>query len=216
MTAQAHLAEGVHAVVRDDDVVFLDVGRDRYTCLPGGAFHLSLGADGRVGICGEELGRELARAGLVCPTPSPPRKPAPAPPRRSALRDSYPSLSVRDFPAIGRAVGDVLRGYAGRPFAAILAAAERAEPAPAPIFSASLAAAVDHYHRWAPIAPLPGKCLVRSFLLLKSLRRQGLDATWVFGVRTWPFHAHCWLQVEDVVLDDHHERIGAYTPLMAL
>jgi hypothetical protein len=38
----------------------------------------------------------------------------------------------------------------------------------------------------------------------------------VFGVRTWPFHAHCWLQVEDVVLDDHHERIGAYTPLMAL
>lgn len=215
MAVQAYLAEGVHAAARDDDVVFLDIASDRYTCLPGGAIDLALGPEGEVEIREDGLAHELAAAGLVYAAPSAPRTPIPILPTRSALRDTYPAASLADLPAIGAAVRDVVRDYARRPFAAILATA-RAEPAPPPAFSAALAAAVDRYHRWAPFAPLPGKCLVRSFVLLKALRREGLDATWVFGVRTWPFHAHCWLQVEEVVLDDHHERVGAYTPLMAL
>jgi hypothetical protein len=36
----------------------------------------------------------------------------------------------------------------------------------------------------------------------------------VFGVRTWPFHAHCWLQCDDVVLDDQADRVAAYAPIL--
>ena len=48
------------------------------------------------------------------------------------------------------------------------------------------------------------------------LRRAGQNAAWVFGVRTWPFSAHCWLQIGDAVLDDDPERVSRYTPIMVL
>ena len=41
-------------------------------------------------------------------------------------------------------------------------------------------------------------------------------AVWVFGVRTWPFSAHCWLQIGDAVLDDDPERVGIYPPILAV
>jgi hypothetical protein len=69
---------------------------------------------------------------------------------------------------------------------------------------------VARFRRWAPFAPVSGKCLLRSFMLLRLLRRRGFDAHWVFGVSTWPFTAHCWLQVGDIVLDDSHERLLPY------
>lgn len=216
MAFQGYLAEGVHAVARDGDVVFLDVAVDRYICLPLGARDLCLGDEGQIVAWDCTLARELLAAGLVTTRPSAQRYPIPGLPTRSALRDSYRPPSSADILAIVPAVVDALKGYARRPFRQILDAAARTEAASPPAFTADLADAVDRYHRWAPYTPLSGKCLLRSFVLLKTLRREGLDATWVFGVRTWPFHAHCWLQAEDVVLDDHHERICAYTPLMAL
>ena len=55
-----------------------------------------------------------------------------------------------------------------------------------------------------------------SCVLLRFLQRSGLDARWVFVVRTWPFAAHCWLQLEDTVLDDMVERLAAYEPILAV
>lgn len=75
---------------------------------------------------------------------------------------------------------------------------------------------IASFHRWAPFAPAPGKCLLRSFMLLRLLRRHGHDARWVFGVRTWPFRAHCWLQAGDVVLDDDVEALVALTPILVV
>jgi transglutaminase-like putative cysteine protease len=67
-----------------------------------------------------------------------------------------------------------------------------------------------------PLVPFQGQCLFRSRLLLAFLRTADRDATWVFGVRTRPFQAHCWLQVHDTALDDAAERICGYTPILAL
>ena len=72
------------------------------------------------------------------------------------------------------------------------------------------------FQRVAVWLPMPRKCLVRSFVLLRFLQRSGLNARWVFGVRTWPFAAHCWLQLEDTVLDDLVERLAAYEPILAV
>ncbi|WP_415013983.1 lasso peptide biosynthesis B2 protein [Brevundimonas sp.] len=82
---------------------------------------------------------------------------------------------------------------------------------PAPIVRA--AAAFSHLLPWLPFE---GACLRRSALLAAFLRRRGLRARWVFGVRTWPFAAHCWLQAGDICLNDDVERLAAYTPILAV
>ena len=72
------------------------------------------------------------------------------------------------------------------------------------------------WRRLAPWLPMDGVCLFRSGMLLAFLRALGPRPTWVFGVRTWPFQAHCWLQVEDIALDDEAERLCAYAPVLAV
>jgi hypothetical protein len=70
------------------------------------------------------------------------------------------------------------------------------------------------FRRVAPWLPLDGACLFRSGFLLGYLESLGHRVDWVFGVRTWPFRAHCWLQAGDVALDDEAERLIAYHPIM--
>jgi hypothetical protein len=67
-----------------------------------------------------------------------------------------------------------------------------------------------------PYLPIEGECLVRSALLMRFLRAAGLDADWVFGVRLHPFAAHCWVQVNDICLNDDVERLSAYAPIMVV
>jgi hypothetical protein len=65
-----------------------------------------------------------------------------------------------------------------------------------------------------PWSPVQGACLFHALALRIFLRRAGGRCDWVFGVRTWPFSAHCWLQSGDLVLNDVAERVGAYRPIM--
>jgi len=210
------LCPAVHAVAVDADVVFLSVEEDTYLCLPDGASQLTFGPDGSVTVFDDQLAAALVGRGLVSEGEGSVARHSPPPlPLRSALRDTYPPPAITDLAPTSRALADVLRYYVGKSFASLLEAAQRTGEWRQP-FTLDLQEAADRYHRWAPYAPLPGKCLLRSFVLRRELRRAGLDAAWVFGVRTWPFHAHCWLQADDVVLDDHHERVRSYTPLMVI
>lgn len=59
-------------------------------------------------------------------------------------------------------------------------------------------------------------CLVECFSLLEFLASHGIYPLWVFGVRTKPFAAHCWLQHESSVLNDCVERTGSFTPIMTV
>ncbi|HZZ31615.1 MAG TPA: lasso peptide biosynthesis B2 protein [Phenylobacterium sp.] len=217
------LAAGVHACGVNGDLVFLNVARDAYVCLPDGERLGRLSDDGRdVAIGDPSLGAELAAAGLIHPAHDAGaapvglgRRPAVRTPARSALKDRYDPPRVGDLTDMSRVLVDVLLGYRGRSLAEILGNCGPALPDP-PRLTAGLFRTVDDFHRWAPFAPTSAKCLLRAYMLLRLLRRGGEDALWVFGVRTWPFHAHCWLQCEDVVLDDHPERIRAFTPIMVL
>ena len=53
-------------------------------------------------------------------------------------------------------------------------------------------------------------------MLRRFLHRRGLDAAWVFGARTWPFAAHCWLQVGDVVINDRIDHVDRFAPVMVV
>jgi hypothetical protein len=59
-------------------------------------------------------------------------------------------------------------------------------------------------------------CLFDSLALLLLLRRFGVFPQWIFGVRTGPFAAHCWLQSGHVVLNDTVEHVRSYTPIMCV
>jgi hypothetical protein len=74
----------------------------------------------------------------------------------------------------------------------------------------SLALGFDRLRPWVP---LTGRCLPNSLLLLRYLHWHGISASWVFGVQTFPFEAHCWVEYRGVVLNDTLEHVRWFTPI---
>lgn len=216
----AWLAPAVHAVAIEADLVFLDLRADAYACLADVGSRVDFDPSRRwLRVADRALAAELASQGLIVATPAPPRvtpRPWSGPPGRSVLPETSEPLRAEDLTEMARSLWDLFRAYRGRPLPALLAAAAPPCAAAPPDPTAALLADVGRFHRWSPYAPVSGKCLLRSFLLLRGLRRAGHDAQWVFGVSTWPFMAHCWLQAGDTVLDDTFERVAGYTPILVL
>jgi hypothetical protein len=208
------LGSGVHGIVVQDDVVFLDVAADSYATLPGGAPDLQGLTTGRLTIHDPALAEDLVGSGLICrgKAITPPRA-LPSLPTKSLEPSTAEPPNWADATEAVRAGLDILFNYRRRPLETLLGRARDGADALKAV-TPGLVTAVRAFHRWAPYAPIPAKCLARSFALLGFLQRAGFTADWVFAVRTWPFAAHCWLQIGDTVLDDHHEHLVAYQPIM--
>lgn len=205
------LTEGVHFAAVGADLVILDLRSDTYGCLPHAASALRIrGASVEADV---ELLRFLTDAGFVGGAS-----------RRSAL--PMPALPVRIF----KSRSGVASIAASAHLLVAVVKARRLGPNPPiqalidalprkPVIgrgNARVAAVTAAFTGLMPWVPGQGACLYRAFLLLFMLRCAGADAVWMFGVRTWPFSAHCWLQVGDAVLDDDPERVSRYTPIMAV
>ncbi|MEW5687663.1 MAG: lasso peptide biosynthesis B2 protein [Pseudomonadota bacterium] len=215
MASPFHLKPHVRAVSVDDDLVLLDIAEDGYVCIPDAGRGWA-----RRNECvpeAESLGAALVEAGLARPGPGPESAGPPPPPTTHYDHADQPLIRAVDAYRVFRAWTDYLVDYRGRKLIDVLASVRGRDLRPdAPVAPSAelrrLCAAFDRLIIWLPVS---GKCLVRSFLLLRFLQRSGLDADWVFGVRVWPFVAHCWLQVGDTALDDRPERLAAYTPIHA-
>lgn len=215
------LTKPVHAVMIDSDLVFLDIDADAYFCLPlpEGAARLE---SGRLEVEDPLLGQELIGAGLVEEaigdrSTAPASPPAPSRTARALLERSSKQnapLRPRHLAALLAAIaaGLAARRRTFRQLIAVHSTRAGSREADIERVLADLAA----WRRLAPWVPLDGVCLFRSGMLSAYLTALGHRPTWVFGVRTWPFQAHCWLQVEDVALDDEAERLCAFTPILAV
>ena len=213
------LADGIHAVRVGSDCVFL--GPHDYYCLalPQDALDLD-GTMVTAKLPG--LAEALCEARLLASGPANDveRGPAvPASPDRTARRiideqiravDRRPRL--RHWWALGLSLVAALRARS-RPISELIA---RRGPVAAEAPSLRLLSDLTVYRRILPWLPIDGLCVFRSHLLISHLNALGHGARWVFGVRTWPFRAHCWLQIGDVALDDEAERLAAYHPIMAV
>lgn len=211
-----YLAPGVHAAQVADDLVFLDTAADAYFCLGGGAELITLGPGGQIEVGQDGPALQLVGAGLLSQSVTcasdrmPPRPIASAHLRRGAAV-AVPAAAALDIVTVTLSVA---RDFGRHSFSQLLLG-------PAPKASAwenpspALFEAVAQFEKLRPWLPLHGECLLRSFHLRAFLRRRGLDALWVFGVRTWPFGAHCWLQAGETALDEDLERLSAYQPIMA-
>lgn len=200
------LRSDVHAVAVGDALIILDLAGDDYFCLPEAA---EMAGDG--GISDAVTISTLGAAGLLTTGPVPERRPLPPRPSETVIyqRPERPptiamwlgatasALAVR---AVGKGAG--VAGYL------TLVDGPGGDRTPARVAEAARA-----FWRMAPWLPIEGECLVRSALLMRFLKQRGLEADWVFGVRLWPFMAHCWVQLDDLCLNDDVERLAAYTPI---
>jgi hypothetical protein len=59
-------------------------------------------------------------------------------------------------------------------------------------------------------------CLLDSVTLTHFLARYGVFPTWVFGVKTDPFYAHCWVQQGDYVFNDTPDFIKGFSPILVV
>lgn len=206
----SYLRSHVHAAVLADDLVILDTRNDAYSCVPGGAPDL-MEYDGSPMRARGRLAAALEAQGLIAAVPSPRRRPPPLP-TRTVIHDEPERVPLRDLVNGAGVVWDLraaARGEGLTPYLAI-----QPESPSGPADRAAVEAAARRFWRLSPWLPVEGVCLTRSAMLAAFLRRSGLRADWVFGVRLWPFAAHCWVQQDAVCLNDDVERLIAFTPIL--
>lgn len=195
----------------DEDLVILDLRSDTYACIPAAAESLTV-RDG-VLACEPGMLEALLAADLAVRD-----APAPGSPELPPLPDTeLPTSSqvrLRDLIRCWTCAWGIRRFGPATPVRDLLAALPPRPPQASEV--RQVAALTAAFQAALPWTPGQGACLYRAFLLLTLLRRHGQNATWVFGVKTWPFSAHCWLQVEHQVLDDDPDRVSLYTPIMAV
>jgi hypothetical protein len=76
---------------------------------------------------------------------------------------------------------------------------------------------VAAYLRLRPFAfTAHDRCLHDSLTLIHFLTSERVPARWVIGVRTQPFGAHSWVQSGDTVLNDQHEHVRRYRPILVV
>lgn len=215
-----------------EDLVILDLARDAYLCLPRAHDQVQLGAKGQVVELAAPLRLALAQAGFS------------AGPARWAVDLGDWTRPSRDLSQVIEDDAGLTPGGIGRPlsgtamrsaepvWAGLRATAESALTFPLqplrslvrqaarwrglsrPLSNLSLEDSVVAFERWSAWSPVQGRCLYRAFVRFRFLNLLGHDADWVFGVRTWPFQAHCWLQVGDLVIGDRASRVAAFTPIL--
>lgn len=87
----------------------------------------------------------------------------------------------------------------------------------APVELDELSTSVSSYVRMRPfLMTAQDQCLRDSLTLVRFLARRGLYPTWVIGVKTRPFVAHSWVQSGRVVLNDSHDHVRAYRPILVV
>lgn len=88
---------------------------------------------------------------------------------------------------------------------------------PQPADPIRLLSLVTAFTRLRPLFyTLRAACLLDSLTLLHFLSAEGICPDWVFGVKTEPFDAHCWIQQGEILLNDVPDRVRQYSPILVV
>lgn len=113
------------------------------------------------------------------------------------------SLKLRPIQSIVEAVRDRRARYSA-------GGAQAADPS-------GLSSLVTTFARLRPLFyTLRSACLLDSLTLLHFLSAEGIHPDWVFGVKTEPFDAHCWVQQGELLLNDVPDRVRQYSPILVV
>ena len=198
--------------------IFLDIARDRYFTVSeklGDAFGAFVREDRDRGR-GDEIDA-LVRHGLLAPSEAPlTTRRSPMPVRREipswASRRFHPGKAV----AVASAIWGAQRHLRRQPFAEVIARLKRQRDDLQVGDAEQTRRSCADFLRHRSLVPIASVCLLDSLALLNVLQARGGQADLVFGVTASPFSAHCWVQLEDQVLNDHLDRVLAFTPILVV
>jgi len=225
MMLQYSLANHVYTCVDGDQVVILDLKRDKYLYVPRAEFRAlvsrmtATAGDSDTQSCEPTLLRGFIERGLL-----------------TNHRGGRRHLEAKDYPAATESLrqgpgyvtfAEVSRFFVSASFAfASLRLTPLQQVVDGVAHRRKVSAgsdAVDRnccrermraFHRMRPLFPRDNSCLFDSLALLRFLTFYGQFPRWVFGVQMGPFAAHCWVQSKDLVLNDELEHVRSYNPIM--
>lgn len=219
-----HLREDLSYCQVDGNLVFLDVGNDRYFRLPAAAEQRFLAY--QRGDCTDFDAAKLVEAGLLINSEVPASQ-TPSTPIARARRSAIEQGQVAQQATLLELL-DAVRNVAlsqlelkTRRLAHVLSTLKadrqrRASPIRYPRDKDTDGKFIDATAAFLcarPYAPIETCCLVDSISLIRFLARRGLSAHLVFAVTGAPFSAHCWAQVGDLVLNETVGNTHAHTPI---
>jgi hypothetical protein len=216
---QIDLRNGLHAAIWGRDLIFFDARAGTYQMMAGAAAAAGVDVIGPTLTVEEDSFVTFMREQNMLGEPGGAFETAPPIRPTRSLLTTLPSKGPNHIRAIIEAYGDMATLYVGRPLPFLLAHARlvHTETSGGCSRGGDKVALAQAFERAYPWLPLQGACIFRGFMLMRLLRRAGIRGPrWVFGVRTWPFHAHCWVQDGDMVLTDHAESLLRYTPIFAV
>ena len=218
------MAPGVHLADVEGDLVLLDARRNAYFCAPrADARGLKAALTGNSRFRpGADILEELEAAGLFMMIDAPARY---DPPPFLATADLYGKPGARARLSL-RQIWHLLAAFTSARLAIRFARPERwfrkiarrnaRGHCRGPLETAELEALARLVRNAQPFFPGTARCLGSSLFLLGVLHRRGLRARWVFGVRTYPFEAHCWVEHDGMILNDSLEHARTFTPIVAV
>ncbi|CAN5888425.1 hypothetical protein BH11PSE8_BH11PSE8_32910 [soil metagenome] len=233
------LASHVRACHSDDQVILLDLRRNLY--LGVGGPHLAALAtaiDGWPSSCQAAvhvpvsaaeiaaLAKPLIAQGLLTDQPvdhEPKEVIGEATTSLNALDAvAHPTLGTRRFLRVLRSAASAALWLRCRSLLVTTqaVAARRArlgDDASRPPAPATVSNAVAAYERLRSLVySAHGRCLHDSLALVGFLAQEGILARWVIGVQTRPFAAHSWVQSGGLVLNDQHEHVRRFSPIVVV
>jgi len=146
----------------------------------------------------------------------PPRPAAPPAPAETALqhvRSARPTLL--DVAVAGRLLAGARSAVRRQPISSILEGLEclNRNGDVGTEGGSDCAASAARFASARRFVPVAGNCLTDSLALSRWLAREGHSAALILGVKLDPFAAHCWVQSGGMVLNDHLESVGRFTPV---
>lgn len=126
--------------------------------------------------------------------------------------EKAPSPSLGDIIRIYNALRQVRRALKAHPLAAVIdeVAGRIVRPG---IVGPSAEELALRFRVVRRLLPHPVNCLADSLALLILLKEHGRSAELVFGAKLDPFAAHCWLECDGTLLNDHLDRIEGFAPV---
>ncbi len=194
----------------DRDLVIFDFRADRYFGLPGALASDVRHSEGITGSLSPEAWAVLLEAGFLIDADH-------APPILAGTVDAVlgrpkapPHLRITDWLAFViaavRTHCRLRRGRAARTYrTGRLSGAARL-----PDLAVELSR-IDVMVLWLHVS---FRCLPKSLRAALYLRSKGHEVDLVFGVRSYPFEAHCWLEQGGILLNDDPEHVRSYTPIV--
>lgn len=203
--------------------IFLDADANRYFCLPGPieqAFAEYIEGNSRAGH--PELDRLVVR-GLLVPDQM-------AETIAAAITAPIPMSEIGTWPPAAPSAFQVVRAVAYQiaaelslrctSFAAIkfkmAGRSARVQARSRQLPNEEIAKIAAAFERTNLVLASADRCLVRSLALMSMMLARGIAPSLIFGVRTNPFSAHCWVQFRDVVLNDTAEHARLFVPILVI